>query len=214
MIEKNFLFGVPIFKSKVDPNTYDKESIINRILYNYKVSPYRNKWDSVSNLHHSHGDWENKDFEEFEKEKLLQIYSDIFLKTTNSLKLSKNESFNCYVEIVNYTCTSKNQYMREHNHLNSYFSGVHFLKYDRKFHDSTTFKNPSIFSEYINFLIPEKIIKGVEKEEIENSWLSQSFNLKVEEDDVIIFPSILNHFIKKQLTEKLRITIAFNVKIT
>ena len=32
--EKNFLFACPIYKIRIDPNSYDKEKILNDIKYN------------------------------------------------------------------------------------------------------------------------------------------------------------------------------------
>ena len=40
--EKNLLFACPIYKFRIDPNSYDKEKIINDILYNKSLKNTRN----------------------------------------------------------------------------------------------------------------------------------------------------------------------------
>ncbi len=45
-INETILFGCPIYKIKVDPNTYDKESLLKIIINNYSKDEYRNKFDN------------------------------------------------------------------------------------------------------------------------------------------------------------------------
>ena len=47
-------------------------------------------------------------------------------------------------------------------------------------------------------------------------WLTEDEEIDeevVEEDDCIIFPAILRHFVRNQNTDKLRVTIASNIYI-
>ena len=49
---------------------------------------------------------------------------------------------------------------------------------------------------------------------INNSYMYEFFDMPVEEDDILIFPSVLNHEMKPQgPTKESRITIATNLRI-
>jgi hypothetical protein len=47
----------------------------------------------------------------------------------------------------------------------------------------------------------------------ENSWLNKEWVFDTEEDDVVIFPAILEHYVRNLNSEKLRITISVNISI-
>ena len=57
------LFATPVYKTSIDPNLYNKKEIIKTILYNFKKSKVRNKWDdsniASSYLHHPLDDFNN-----------------------------------------------------------------------------------------------------------------------------------------------------------
>ena len=54
---KTNLFACPIYKIRIDPNSYDKEKIINDIKYNKSLKNIRNdphqNIGSPSDIHHS-----------------------------------------------------------------------------------------------------------------------------------------------------------------
>ena len=55
--EITYLFGLPIFKVKINPELYEKKKILSQIEKNYKTSKVRNKWSTGSliktDIHHS-----------------------------------------------------------------------------------------------------------------------------------------------------------------
>ena len=63
---KSTFFGLPYYKTKIQPRSYDKEQIIKTIEDNYSQSSYRNEWDkndlNKSNFHHSNSDESNSTF--------------------------------------------------------------------------------------------------------------------------------------------------------
>jgi len=74
MIKDNFsIFGLPIFKSKIDKNDYNKDNIISIITENYQKNNYRNQYDSDSDLHHSYKDENNRFFKEINFDKLKKF---------------------------------------------------------------------------------------------------------------------------------------------
>ena len=58
-----------------------------------------------------------------------------------------------------------------------------------------------------------KVLNFLRGINIENSYMSYKFSLKVEENDFIIFPSILKHMIEKINSDDLRITIVTDVTL-
>ena len=62
--DKHDLFSLPIYKVKIDPNSYDKESFLETVKTNYEIDPTRcNHFpenDEFGNLHHSYADTENE----------------------------------------------------------------------------------------------------------------------------------------------------------
>ena len=54
------MFNVPHWKYTIDPNSYDKDKLLEDVNHNYSLDKSRNKWDKgnflASDLHHSNRD--------------------------------------------------------------------------------------------------------------------------------------------------------------
>ena len=217
MIHKDFLFGAPIYHTKVDPKKYDKDKIIDIINNNYSKDSYRNLYDdNLSDLHHSFKDTKNKKFEDIDYKEtgLLSVYEDIFKNFVNK-SLKTKDKFLYKFTIENYTATKNSQFMRSHQHLPHVdFATVHYLQYDKKNHSNTVFINSNDYGPYASF-IRKNFSNTCDDKHIDNSYLFHNWKYKVEEDDMIIFPSFLKHEIPKQKNEidKLRITVVCNLAI-
>jgi len=208
-----YLYGLPIYLEKINPKTYQKNKILSQIKKNYSISNERNNWSKNSHLktdiHHSILDDENKKFNKINYYNLVNEYKKIidnFFEKTNL----KN-SFNFKYNIVNYTCSNQNSFMIPHIHGDCSFSLVHYISFDKKQHIPTIFKSPYYFSN----LLPnnEKLKNIFDCKFEENSWLNKEWVFDTEEDDVVIFPAILEHYVRNLNSEKLRITISVNISI-
>ena len=215
--EKTIIFGCPIYIIKVDPNSYDKQSLLKTIESNYSKDSYRNKFDKdQSNLHHSFSDELNPKFEkvDYNKVGLVDVYKKIFDNFCNNT-LKTKDRFSYEYKIENYTASNKNQYFRSHHHLpTADFSSVHYIKFDKAQHEKTNFFNHNDFSSYSQFF--SKGLYDVSDESVpENSYLFETWRFTVEEDDLVIFPAALKHEVPKGLTntDKLRITVSTNLMI-
>ena len=208
------LFGFPIYRSSIKSNSYNKKNIIKVIKENYLKSPTRNYWDvtshNKSDIHHSLWDDENSNFKKPDYSSLLPIYNNKIKKYLNELHLIKNINYS--FQIVNYTCMTKGQKMRNHIHVDCDFSGIHYICFDKKFNDSTLFINTQDHSKYLKHLRPN-LRTYFNSAKTENSYLFEDFKFATKEDDIIIFPSMLEHSVPVVESEKERITIAFNIKI-
>ena len=214
---KTNLFSCPIYKIRIDPNSYDKEKIINNIIYNKSLKNTRNETHqiiggSVSDIHHSYNDFDNKNFRSIDYEKLTDVYLEIY-KEFFSKELYAVKEFGFQFKIVNYSAITEGQWLPVHNHMeNDDFATVHYLNF-KEDHNLTIFKNPAIFAPYIKHIRPK--IHNISNSKIsDNSYLYEWFTIPVKEDDMIIFPAALDHEIAPQgPTKEPRITISSNIKI-
>ena len=205
----NILFGIPVYKTKINPDSFDKDLILNTIEKNYQKDSNRNHYDKNSNIHLEYNDRSNNNYDDVDYTQVNKQYKLVIDKFFTDYFKSKAgfkyDFFNC-----NYTAGLGNQSMSPHNHLpKSDFSCVHYLKFDKE-HTSTTFLNPSDYADYFRYLKPN-MVEISDMNEIINSYMNPKFNLKIEEDDFIIFPSIVKHMINKVESEKLRVTLATDI---
>jgi len=214
MFQTDILFGIPIYKTKIDPSLYDKENIVSTIKKNYNIGPRNRHSNYSTDMHMSFDDEKNNQFEKIDYKKLKKVYDNIFNNFVKSLELNHKGNIHCNYVILNYTASNKNDYMGEHNHLpDDDFACVHYLQMDKN-QVGTTFTNTHVFSKYLEYMLPNIYKLSNRKEKI-NSYIYPRYTLDVEEDDLIIFPSVANHLIKKldNISNKLRITIATNLKL-
>lgn len=213
------LFPTTAWRFRIDPNSYDKARLVREATENFRRDPYRNKWANDGTLHHCYDDWDNPNFikYDFNKMNLVQIYQPLVHQFTNSLNLSRQINYS--FEIVNVTVNGPKQYMGVHNHVvdtpnkTTCFVGVHYIKL-LPHQPSTTFMNPigaAAFPTFFNYA------RGYFSDEShDTSSYQQQWEINTQEDDLIIFPSYLNHKIrgnweKLSPTEPERITVAINI---
>ena len=209
------LFSCPIYKIKIDPNSYDKEKILKDIKYNKSLKNTRNNMQynfDNCDIHHSYRDFDNEDFRIINYEKLMAVYQEIFQIFFNE-ELSSIKQFNWKFEIVNYSAITEGQWFSSHNHLpGDDFACIHYLNFKND-HSVTNFKNPLSWTPYLHFIRPE-MYNTLDMSVEDNSYMIDEFDIPVEEDDMIIFPSALSHQVKTQRpTEEPRITISANMWI-
>ena len=209
---KTNLFSCPIYKIRIDPNSYDKEKILNDIKYNKSLKNTRNN-THICDIHHSYNDFDNEDFRIINYEKLEVVYSEMF-NNFFSKELHTANDFRFEFSIVNYTAMTEGQWFPVHNHIDTddNFASIHYLNF-KKGHNLTCFGNPATFAPFIKKIQPE-MNDILDNSVPENSYIWSHFEVSVKEDDMIIFPAVLNHEIGVQgPTKEPRITIASNVKI-
>ena len=214
MFQTDILFGLPIYKTKIDPDSYDKKKLLSIMKKNYNLGP-RNNFDQInSNVHMSYADEKNSKFKSVNYTKLKEVYNNVFDNFMKNLKFNYDGTINWTYNILNYTVSNKDDYMNYHNHLpKDDFACVHYIQLG-KGHIGTKFKNTHSFGNYFKF-IRSKLCNSMNNMEKINSYVYEDFTLDVEEDDMIIFPSVVEHGIKKvdKLSDKLRVTIATNLRL-
>ena len=104
----------------------------------------------------------------------------------------------------------KAHYQEGHTHLPGFFSGIHYVCFDPEHHNGTTFVNPqaNIYSYLTNM---NGDFEGTTIDMDLNRHLDEMNDVDVEEGDILIFPSTLEHLVRKNMSNKLRITVSFNI---
>ena len=215
MIE--YVFGMPVFKTSLKDDVYDREYLKNTITDNYYKNKKRNKWDEndfiASNIHHSLCDNNNKtgEFESLDYETLVPVYNKHLDKWLKTLVPKKNISYS--YTFANYTAMTEFQYMKSHIHSQCDFAAVHYLKFNPLFHQPTYFENENPNANFYRFIRPN-IENLLDETHLSNRWFNKIATLDTEEDDMVIFPSTLPHSVAKMnKTKEIRMTIALNINI-
>jgi uncharacterized protein (TIGR02466 family) len=208
------LFGLPVYHTSILNEKYNKKDILDVIEKNYNKNKNRNEWDknniNASNFHHSYNDWKNNAFDIINYDSLIPIYEKNISNYLKGLNFNKNIKFN--FTITNYTCMTEGQFMNGHMHSSCHFSAIHYLKFDENFNDTTLFFNSSSYSKFLDSFSPN-FLNFFDPTDEKNNWLYPSFKFLTKEEDLIIFPSVLEHSVPAVKSDKYRITIAFNISL-
>jgi hypothetical protein len=209
------LFSSDVTRYKIDPNSYDKQGIIDTLTENYNKSPYRNKFDKSSNLHHTYNDRGNKDFKEVDPSSILPCYQKVLEDFLEGHHFNKDIRWRYDVE--NITAMKGEQHMEKHAHVginnehNSMFSCIHYIRYVPG-QARTIFVNP-LMTPTFSFMYRD-YTKKLDRTWPENSNYIDTFSIETQEDDFIIFPAYLEHYVKPgENTEDLRMTSVINVYV-
>jgi uncharacterized protein (TIGR02466 family) len=205
------LFGFPVYHSKIDKKKYDKKKILKTISKNFKKSELRDNWSygdfDINKMHHSLWDESNKEFETPDYSSLIPIYNKEIEKY---FKLMPHKAFRYTFKIVNYTCMTEGHHMMGHIHTECDFSAIHYLKFKD---EPTVFRNTNDYAKFTTMVYPQ-LGENFLPDKVANSWAFKHFKIDTEEDDLIIFPAMLEHSVPEIKTKETRVTIAFNIKIT
>ena len=210
MMDFHYICGLPILYTKIDPKTFNKEEIITIIKRNYSKQKVRQKWSKSfmgTDIHHSNGDEDNKNFETPNYSLLVKSYSKPIEEYKKFVGIKKE--IGLYLNVANYTCSSHKSFMEPHFHIGCEFSMIHYLNFKKTEHSPTMFINP-----LESFLWwSKKIQSSIKYDKPSQSWLLGEFSYPTEEDDLIIFPSMLRHFVNNKTSQEPRITIASNITL-
>ena len=204
-----FCFGFPILISSIKPEAYNKKNIIDTVTRNYNKQNIREHWATgfgQTDIHHSYDDENNSKFEKVDYSSLNNSYAEVLQEYIKNLyPISEG---NISFRIVNYTASKEQTYMKPHIHAECEFSMIHYVQFDEE-HKSTTFVSPYTHSDFWK----NNLNHILDLQNTNNSWLHEEWQFPTEEDTVIIFPSILKHYVRNVVSERLRIVISTNINI-
>lgn len=190
------IFTCPIWKSKI--NYIHKKELIKEIEKNYEKQPNLKPNGWKCNLHTSFTYKEEENFLVNEHETLLRDIRNKLEEFVCIHNLKMNLEGNFIMSNIWYNAYMNNQFQEPHDHSGSIFSGCYYLKFNKNKHYQTKFYNPNYNLDHIK---------------LENNPYF-CFTPNCEEDDLIIFPSMIKHGTQgvKENCDEMRITISFNVK--
>jgi hypothetical protein len=206
------LFGVPFYTGKIQPDEYDKQYLVDTITENYRRNPQRNRWDHGlhhhSDIHQSFRDLDNEDFIRLDYSSLMPVYSKHIQKFFTELGIAGKVGASFI--IANYTCMKSGQYLREHRHGDADFSGVHYMRFADG-HSPTYYNNIGEHPFFLN-VINETLV-GALAGTGNDSWTKDYVTVPTEEDNIIIFPGFVEHYVPPFESDELRMIFAFNIKL-
>jgi len=182
----NSVFPIPLYQAHRDPSTapIEKKEIENII-----ESGLRRNISNQTTYNSYIFNTKLKNLKEF-CEKHVNLYVRDIVKP--------RQKYDWYFTQSWLNVTEPGEFHHVHNHPNSIISGVFYVK---------TLENDSI--EFVN---PSKHYQTLRVEPKEyNLWNSLSWNLPIEDNQLVIFPSWLQHNVPQNRTSESRISFAFNV---
>ena len=180
------LFPEPVCTCSLERKLTQEEL---RIINEYKKETHKNEGNITSNNNYV---LENKISKNLTKDLHTKVmdYFDKVVCTDNPITPYITQSW------LNYT--KSDQFHHQHNHPNSYASGVFYISADKEV-DSITFYKPNVEDR-----IKLHVIKH-------NPFNSTTLRFPVETGNVFLFPSRLVHGVDRKKGTNTRISLSFNV---
>lgn len=192
------MFGVPLFRYHLDP-TEIRKTIEERYRLNKNLP-----------MDQTPGGWDcdlKTDFNNSAANAYSDYYDDVMKQFSIDVGLEDGYA-NIWESWMN--CYSGGMNQEEHDHIPSFYSGIHFIKFNPEVHESVYLINP-LFS-YYNLSYSCAAACRRSDDALHAHDFSEQFRLPdVVEGDIILFPSWLRHRVQKTTTEETRITVAFNI---
>jgi len=176
------------------PTTIYKER--SRIDINMSEYEILSKWNSVTS---SLGNLQSDNSKIIDTPGLLRLKEEILYHLNyyyrDIMKISKSSKIYITDSWLNYTATNKEHKM--HTHTNSILSAVYFLKVNESV--------PFLTFTRVNPVFPLDMTSDEY-----NIYNSTEWNLPVNDNDIVVFPSNVWHRVMPNLTNNPRVTLAVN----
>jgi hypothetical protein len=202
MIYKTPLFEVPMYKLKASRHAEIKQWMLDNVFSDFEKNgpnePSRNLYSSyfpgAPKLDNS-------------------TFSNFYVKDINNfLDKAGFSKFHQWQTKLNfwYNLSLKGAYQEVHDHLGGpipiSYAAIHYVVFDKHEHVSTVFYNPL-----------ESILKSLQPTTTDqfrpNDYKGFQKILDVEEGDIVIVPAYVAHSVMKQISDKPRLTVAFNISV-
>ena len=198
---KKILYPIHIFQTHIKENELIKDELFSNIRKYSKNVSIPDGW-LTDNIQTSF-DEDNINIELFGEDSIVHEYYQKYLSRffDKFVRLDLSDIwFNYY---------SNGEYQEPHHHVHpnmkgkTHFSCIHYLQYDESIHQSVTFVDPLM-------LIRSHSL------EMDSNYYDEKYSPEIREGSLLMFPSYLEHFVKKSdpTPDNPRISIAFNIIIT
>jgi len=196
------IFPINFYQINIKENDDLKTKFLDKIIRSYTENqiPPPSGW-TTNKIHTSFGSDYMNNFvfseNDFPKE-LYYSYVNDYVMQDDWVGVIPDFWYNCYID---------GDHQERHNHCNPstanpHFSAIHYLSFDKNRHEPVTFCDP----------LGALRCLSVELERINNP---NQFCPEIEEGDLIVFPSYLDHFVKPSIKtpDYPRVTLSFNFHI-
>jgi len=183
-------FPTPMAKFKISNNDELKEMYLDRIVQSYENEEYKipEGWftKSICTSHALLNDFQ---------EQIIRPIPEVYMECLNEC-IAEEWTGDVYLW---HNVIKNGEYQEVHNHLPSFLSAIHFLQFDKNEHDLPVFLDPGRGAKYPRHTL--------------GTYLGSKphFLPDVEEGDIIVFPSYLDHFISGGKYDRHRVTVSFNL---
>ncbi len=189
-IKTKRLFTIPIRKTRLLETEALKQRFLPDMLQRYKHNQHEKpKFWTTDRIHTSFGAKDSKEhaFASMPEE-YVQFVCDVIPPSRYSVQLWHNMYW------------MGQEYQEMHHHMPCHLSIIHFLLFDKAEHKPPVFYDPA------------RLIKASCRQEgVPKDYWQESDTIVVEEGDVLIFPSYLEHYVPPGNYTKPRVTVSMNV---
>jgi Putative 2OG-Fe(II) oxygenase len=202
MIYKTPLFEVPMYKFKASRHAEIKQWMMTNVLPEFeKNGPNETSRNLYSSYFPGAPKLDHTTFSEFYAKDISNFLTKAEFSKLHAWKTKVNFWYNLSLQ---------GSYQEVHDHLGGpvpiSYAAIHYVMFDKTQHVSTVFYNPL-----------EAVLKSLQpttKDQFKPAdYRGFQKILDVEEGDIIIVPSYVPHSVMKQVSTKLRITVAFNISV-
>jgi hypothetical protein len=184
------LFAVPIKKTRLAETEALKQRFLPDMLQRYKDNPHEKPdfW-TTDRIHTSFGVQDNK------KHAIVSMPDEYAEFVRNIITPSRFS-----VQLWHNIYWTGQEYQERHHHVPRHLSMIHFLAFDKAEH------KPPIFYD------PARLTKASCRHQgVPQEYWREKDSIAVDEGDVLIFPSYLEHHVPPGIYSKPRVTVSMNV---
>jgi len=204
---KNDIFSPFYYSFQMEEHSIIKDAYLDDITNNFNIFPdnshdwpVHSNYQLKDNLPHQLDWWTSV---QYYKKYVNQFIQHYFRGLELDWRIDNEPWYNVY---------GKGQKADQHDHMTCDFSAVHFLKFNPEAHEPIRFIHPQqTKTKYLSRFKPQ-IVDNLGTC-TRQSYYKENFVPVINEGDLIIFPSELQHLVWKNQSDETRITIAFNFSI-
>ena len=191
LAEKKALFGIPVVKIRIPEHEALKQQYLPEILAHYEADDFEKPEYWETNRVHSSFSTPHKDAV---IKSMPPPYKKLIGEYVRAEKFTVHVWHNVYWK--------NEEYQERHHHIPFHISLIHFLAFDKTEHKPPVFYDPA-----------RQIKAYAAHEAIPLDVYDDKAVIEIDEGDVLIFPSYLDHRVPAGKYKNPRVTISMNVRL-